>query len=194
MSITHINRKQKIYYLHQGKTNKGNPKYFFSIKTEGDLAKAIPDGYEIYETPNGQVFLRKIQPKLITDEELAVVETGMNKFAKIKPFIIDVKKEIISIFTPHQDVSGLTELLQSTASSFGRDQRDIQELLTRSLSYSADLRFILVDPEKRLFQTERYCYLGSIDDWIEIGAMDKLERLVKKYVKHIGQESFYDLQ
>jgi len=70
MPITYINRKQKTFYLHQGKTKTGKSKYHFSMKAEGDLEDAIPEGFEIYENPNAQVFLRKIPPKLITDQEL----------------------------------------------------------------------------------------------------------------------------
>ncbi len=193
MPITHINRKRKTYYLHQGKTKTGKPKYFFSMKAEGDLVEAVPNGYEIYENPNAQVFLRKVQPKLITDEELAIVENGMKQFAKVNNFLIDVKQTMISIFTPNQNVSALSELLTSTAPLLGRGQKGIQALLQQSLTYTSDMRFILVDRQKRLFQTERYCYLGSIDDWIEIGHADRLELLVKTYVKHIDQESLFEL-
>jgi hypothetical protein len=45
----------------------------------------------------------------------------------------------------------------------------------------------------RLMLLPRFCYLGSIDDWIEIGPIDQLATLVKTYVKHLGQESFYEL-
>jgi hypothetical protein len=107
MAITHINRKQQTYYLHQGKTKTGKPRYFFSIKAEGDLVEAIPEGYEIYENPNAQVFLRKIPPQLITDEELAIVDKGLKKYAKVDHYLVDVKKQIISIYTPDQNVSAL---------------------------------------------------------------------------------------
>lgn len=55
------------------------------------------------------------------------------------------------------------------------------------------LQFVLADNEKRLFTTWRYCYLGSIDDWIPIGKTDTLSKLVAKYVRHVGEESYYDL-
>ncbi|MEO0458738.1 MAG: hypothetical protein AAF152_19455 [Cyanobacteria bacterium P01_A01_bin.114] len=194
MTITHVNRKQQTYYLHQGKTKTGKPRYFFSMKTEGDLVDTIPDGFEIYENPNAQVFLRKIQPQLITDDEIAIIKKGIKKFSKTQNFLIDVKKNIISIFTSNQNASALSELLTGTAALYSRTPKDVQQLLTRSLTYSSDLRFILVDKQKRLFQTERFCYLGSIDDWIEIGPIDQLSTLVKTYVRHLGQESFYDLR
>jgi hypothetical protein len=44
------------------------------------------------------------------------------------------------------------------------------------------LQFVLTDKAKRLFETQRYCFLGAIDDRITIGAEDKLPKLVKAYV------------
>ena len=163
------------------------------MKAEGDLAKTIPEGFEIYENPNAQVFLRKIPPKLITDQELNIVKDGMERFSHVEKYIIDVKKETISIFTPTQDVSSISELLESTAKDLGRTHEDIQALLEQTLTFTSDLRLILVDKQTRLFQAERYCYQLSIDDWIEIGFTDQLETLVKNYTKHIDQDSMYEL-
>ena len=69
MPITHTNAKGKTSYLHQGTTKTGKPTYHFSMQSEGTLAETIPAGFEIYENPNAQVFLRRIPPKIITDEE-----------------------------------------------------------------------------------------------------------------------------
>lgn len=193
MPITYTNRKQKTFYLHQGKTKTGKPKCHFSMKAEGVLAEAIPEGFEIYENPNAQVFLRKIPPKLITDQELCLVKDGMEKYSHADKYIVDVKKETISIFTPTQNVAALSEFLVPTAQALGKTQEDLQKLLQQVLSYSCDFRFILVNKQQRLFQAQRYCYLGSIDDWIEIGSTDQLEILVKKYTKHIDQDSMYEL-
>lgn len=193
MAITYVNRKQKTYYLHEGKTKTGKPKYFFSMKAEGTLVEKIPDGYQIYENPNAQVFLRKHQPQLITDEEMAAVQKGMKAFSTVQRFLIDVKTATISIFTPDQDIARLATLVTSTSSILGRDDQEVEQMLERSLNYSSDLRFVLVDKDKRLFQTERYCYLGAIDDWIEIGPKDTLPKLVQVYAKHLGQESFFTL-
>lgn len=55
MTIEYVNRKSQTYYLHQGTTKTGKPRYFFSQKTEGNLASEIPDGYEIYENLYNQI-------------------------------------------------------------------------------------------------------------------------------------------
>ena len=193
MAITYTNRKQKTYYLHQGKTKTGKPKYFFSRKLEGTLVATVPDGYEIYENPNAQVFLRKIPAKVILDDEIAVIKQGLAQFSQVQRFMIDVKKNVVSIFTPSQNVEMLSELLTSTAAKFGRSQQDIDALLEQSLDYAADLRFVLVDKQKRLYQAQRYCYLGRVDDWIDIGGVEPLAVLVERYVGHLGQESMFEL-
>lgn len=57
--IQFTNRKNNIYYLHRGTTKSGKQKYYFSKNQDGILADAIPDGFEIYENLNAQVFLRR---------------------------------------------------------------------------------------------------------------------------------------
>lgn len=193
MAITYTNRKRKTYYLHQGKTKTGKPKYFFSLKAEGALVTAVPDGYEVYENPNAQVFLRKIPAKIISDDEIAVIRQGVEQFSQVQLFMIDAKKKVVSIFTPSQNVERISELLTSTAAQFGRSQADLDALLEQSLDYTSDLRFVLVDKQARLFQAQRYCYLGRIDDWIDIGGVESLAVLVERYVGHLGQESMFDL-
>ena len=64
MPVTHTNRRGRKHHLHAGTTRTGKPRYWFSMKDVGDLAKAIPAGQEVYENPDEQVFLRKIVPQL----------------------------------------------------------------------------------------------------------------------------------
>ncbi|WP_313954981.1 hypothetical protein [Nostoc sp. FACHB-145] len=190
MPIQYINRKEQVYYLHQGTTKTGKPKYFFSMKAEGNILEAIPEGYEIYENPNAQVFLRKIQPKIITDEEKMIVESGMKKFSLLPDYQIDIKQEIITIYTPNQNVNLLSELLSFSS---GDKLKEAETILKRSISYSPMLQFVLIDEPKRIFITQRYCFLGRIDDWIQVGEPSNLNNLVNNYVKHLGQESFFEL-
>jgi hypothetical protein len=160
------------------------------MKNKGVLLNTVPEGWEIYENPNAQVFLRKIKPKLITDEETDTVKKGIEQFCQSKYYLIDVKDNTITIYDADQDVEALTNILQS--SSFVSSTK-ITDALNWSLSYSPIMKFILIEQTQRLFQTQRYCFRGSIDDWIEIGASGKLEDLVKEYVQHIGKDSYYDL-
>jgi hypothetical protein len=190
MPVTYTNRKGKTFYLHQGVTKTGKPRLYLSPKSEGTLAEAIPDGFEIYENPNAQVFLRKILPRLITDWEIQVVQHEMRRFPHLKYWRVDIKGDTITLFTPNQDVAGTEEL-------FLRYRPDginaFEEWANESLSYSPMLRFVLQDEDKRIFVTRRYCFRSSVDDWIQIGLRGPLADLARQFVQHLGQESFYEL-
>ena len=191
MSITHTNAKEKTYYLHQGTTTTGKPKYYFSTQPEGTLAEAMPEGFEMYENPNAQVFLRRIPPKLITEEERQVVEAGMRTSADVKDYKIDVKGKAIVIYTADQDVETLADVFKGLSPTPSAN-RQLMSLLRKEIQYSPMLQFLLEDEQRRLFTAQRYCFRGSIDDWIDIG-YGSLTTLVKQYVKHLGKESYFEL-
>ena len=191
MPITHTNAKGKTYYLHQGTTKTGKPKYYFSMESNGELAESIPAGFEIYENPNAQVFLRRIPPKVITDEERQVVEDGMRKYAAIQDYKIDVKGNAIVVYTADQDIETLAGLFQGISPDPTTNPQ-LLTLLRNEIHYSPMLQFLLEDEQRRLFTAQRYCFRGAIDDWIDIG-YGPLTQLVKQYVPHLGQESYFDL-
>lgn len=191
MPIQHKNRQAKTYYLHQGTTKTGKPKYFFSLKSEGTLVDIIPDGFEIYENPNARVFLRKIPPQIISTDEIRIVKQGMEQFSSVKYYQIDVKKNVIIVYTVDQDVDIIAEVFAQVPRA---KEEGVENLLTQYTTYSPMLQFVLIDQEKRIFVAQRHGSLwGSIDDWIEIGKPDSLRNLVKKYVQHLEQDSYYGL-
>jgi len=190
MSVQHTNRRGQTYYLHEGKTKTGKPKYFFSMKSEGGLVESISEEYEIYENPNAQVFLRKIQPQIISDNEKAIIEKYMNKVKSGNRYIVDVKGKIITIFESQQSGHFVDDLLDDFPLL---SKVDAIQLSQRADYYQPIIRFVIDDIENRVFRVERYCFLGSVDDWLFLDNSDKLESLAKKYIKHLGSESFYEL-
>ena len=134
--------------------------------------------------------LHEAEESKITDEEVAVVESGIRQYCRLERFIVDVKKNAIVIHTPDQDVDSLADTFSFLV---GSRNAKVEAALDRVMTFSPMLQFVLTDAANRLFRTERYCFLGSIDDWITIGDKDELPQLVKSYVKHLGEESFYDL-
>jgi hypothetical protein len=189
-AVSYTNRRGQTYYLHRSTDQKGRPRYHFSMKRDGDPAEAVPEGYEIYEHPRGQVYLRRIPRKVISDDETAAVEAGIRRFSKLREFRVDVRKDTITIWVPDQTVDALSTFLGSALAVTPEFAR---EVLSRHISYSPMLRFILIDSQKREYIAQRYCYLGSIDDWVDIGYPGSLQNLVKTYVKHLGQDSYFEL-
>jgi hypothetical protein len=189
MGVEHVNRMGQTYYLHEGKTKTGKPTYFFSMKKDGVLVEAIPAGYEIYEKPSAQVFLRKIPPRVVTAEEVAVVERGVRQLANLNNYIIDVEKNGIIVFLPDQNWDEIATLL---GGQFGLPAR-LPAGLERRGSYSPMMRFVLADKERRTFRAERWCFRGSIDGWWPLSPPSDLAPLVARYTPHLGKESFFEL-
>ena len=187
MSIEYASRTGKLYFLHIGKTKKGNDKYFFSSEPNGNLAQSIPKGYEIYENVNAQVFLIKVQPKIIQDEELKTIKEELQKQTKPHHYKYGAKKNIITVYEINQDIEGLSAVFPFANKS------EIEKHFLDNATYLPIMRFILEDKEKRLFTTERFCFRGGIDDWIYIGGTDSLGKQAKKFIKHLGKESFFEL-
>ena len=120
MTIKHINYKGDTYYLHEKRNAAGKSKYYFSKSTEGNLLENIPEKYEIYENPNGQVFLRPESKKIISEKEIEIVKSSIKKYSNLESFKIDVKKNTIVIYEPDQNI---TEMIK-TFSSFGHNNVD----------------------------------------------------------------------
>src|SRR6266478_4379866 len=124
--ITYTNAKGQPFSLHQGTTKTGKPKYYFAMQGEGTLAESIPAGYEIYENPNAQVFLRRIPPKMLTDEECQIVDEGMRRYAEVKDYKIDVKGNAILIYTAEQDMETLAAIVFDPHASREENARRMQ--------------------------------------------------------------------
>jgi len=73
MAWTYTNRKGVCYHLYQSADKQGKVRYACKRLATDEALDALPDGFEVNETPNGQVSVRRIQPQRITDEELATV-------------------------------------------------------------------------------------------------------------------------
>jgi hypothetical protein len=191
MSIQHTTRMGKTYYLYSTSGKAKKSQYYFSTKMEGNPVHVLPEGFEIYENIRGQVFLRRKVTQLITDAELESVRQALRKQAEEWRYKVEVKKDILTIYEASQNFGFLDEM----PFLFGQQKEKAKEYLKNSASFQAVLRFILTDPEKRIFRAERYCFRGSIDDWVPIGAAvgAKLPALLDKFIRHLGKESFYEL-
>jgi hypothetical protein len=187
MPITHTNRKGKTYHLHQRTTKTGKASYHFSMKQEGELAEAIPDGFEIYETPNGQVFLRRIQREIITGDEVDVVKHEVGRHRRLKYHQVEAKGNAITLFEPNQDVEGLSALMREVS---GRKDRSSEELLSRFVTVSPLIRFVLLDEDRRTFIAERYHFSGPVNEWIPCGDSGTLGQVVHTALERLGRNGF----
>ena len=187
MAIQHTSRTGKTYYLHATSTPAGKTKYFFSQNQDGDLVDTIPGGFEIYENVGGQVFLRKIPKQIIRPDELTLVAAALRRHGEAWQYRAEAKKNAITVYEAG-DIGGLDAL----ALTYRRRPLSGAEKM-RHADYMAVMRFVLEDKKARLFVTERFCFKGGIDDWIHVDGPSELADQVGKYIKHLGQESFFEL-
>jgi len=193
MPITHKNRNGDLYYLKRKLSKTGKPRYFFSKKVDGDLPTKIPEGFEVYENPNAQVFLRRKLQSKIKSDEIALCKNLLPQICDIntRSLIVDYKQIEIIIYYSDQiaDIPNPSEknnLLKAK-------HEEVANVLFKHATYLPYFKFKLVDEEKRLFIAERFCFLGGIDDWIRIGTINSLENLIRKHGMNLGKETFYEL-
>ncbi len=203
MAIEHTNSVGATYRLLETKTKKGKPHYFFSSKPEskGKPVEHIPEGFEIYEHPaTSQVYLRKKRPQLITDLEKHLVETRVGKLKRDQRYRVDCKDKDMTIYESNANISNLKSIFGNLFAQFpmkdaGLQSENVMESLVNTVSrdYTAVMRFRLVDDKRRQFTAERFCFRGSIDDWIYIGGPSSLQKLVKKFVPKLGTDDLFDV-
>lgn len=195
MAIQHVNRKGDTYHLLVGKTKTGKPKYYFAKKAGGTRAEAIPDGFEVFENPeNAQVLLRRAKPRLVTEEEKEAVEDAVRAKSAVPDFIVDVDGADIVVYLAETSTNEAADQIARLGGfGFPRTQADHVRWLVNHSLFTKMMRFSLVDPHERLFAVARWCFKGSIDDWFPLDGFQPLPKLLGKYAKHLGRESFYDL-
>lgn len=201
MTVQYTNRTGKTYYLREGKTKTGKPRYFFSPHQngKGEAVEHIPEGFEIYEHPaNAQIFLRKKRPKVITDIEKHLAEKHVKQLRRSRRYRTDCKDDCITVYESDTDIGGLKEswreFLKDAPLYSGMTTDEAMNTLVRNAdqNYTAVLRFRLADKKKRTFVAERFCFRGAIDDWIFLGGPDDLKKLVEKYIELLGKDEFFD--
>jgi hypothetical protein len=194
-TVMYTNRKGVTYYLCRGTTKGGKPRYTFGREPRGEAVPAVPEGYEIRESVNGVVSLARARPAQIRPEERAAVETALKRHPKVGNYRVDVKGKQITVYERRgMDADDLLALVSRVGlgpvSQGAKSQ--LRADLHRRARFGPVLRFMLLDDEGRTFGAERWCYLGSIDDWIRIGPEGPIRQLARRYVPKLGSDALLD--
>jgi hypothetical protein len=180
----YISRNGNEYYLYSKLTSKGNIKYYFSTKIETNQINEIPKGFETYESPDGNVTLRKVFEHVLDENEKTIISNAIKKVCKNVEYILDDKKDGIGIYIDE---------------TYGKKVSVLElSYLTLGISRSNKVIFnptfkVYKDKLDKEYYIERFCYLGGSMDWIYIDKSKNLKVLCEKYFIHIGKESFYEL-
>ncbi len=192
MPYSYTNRQGKTHYFRAVETKTGKLRYYVTKSTEyPDLIEEVPRGFEVAELPEeARVVIRKRKPVLVTQEERDIVRDAIEEFSGIKDFFVHAEGEVIFVYHSQFNYTGGQEENLSREQAieyFGPE-------IGRWMRFFTSLRFILVDKEKRLFQTERVVYLGFLGhDFHPVGSPEPIEEVAKKFGQHLGRDSFFDI-
>ncbi|MFQ5343556.1 MAG: hypothetical protein ACE5F6_18610 [Anaerolineae bacterium] len=193
MPITYTNRKGSTYYLCQGVTKTGKPHYYFAREPKGELVEEMPEGFEIGESVNGFVFLRKVHSAQILPEEVAAVEAAVGQHPNPHNYRVSVKHDRIEVCeqvgpAPDELIDRLKQvgLPVPGRADWARERQE------RRARFTPVLRFILADAARRAFRVERMHY-GGRNTWFEIRSTGPVGRLARQLIPKLGTDEFFEL-
>lgn len=121
MSLEYVNRQGDSYFVLQGTTKTGKPKYYASRKKQGTLVDQMPDGFEFYENPErGVVTVRKRRETQIRPEERTFLEDQTRQLGGTEFFVVELQEGSLVIHTP-SSVYSSSEVLKNLFEDMGVD-------------------------------------------------------------------------
>ena len=135
---------------------------------------------------------RKIPPKSkITETDIALVRAALDAVPRLRSYQLKTKGKRILIEEPLDsglDAPSLMMLILGAEEGQDLDLRALRP--PKKVRYETKFRLEL-DPLTGKYVIERRCYRGDLD-WLLLEA-GSLPALLKRYIKHLGRESFYEL-
>jgi len=184
VTISYTNRFGRTYYLHEGVTGRDRLPYYFAGKKYPNVLDTLPDGYEIYETPNGQVFLRLISEKIIIiDEEVELLRALVFASPQLRWYRVEPKDNLLLLLQPVQEIPILTKVVDVMVAEEGKCR---EECFQKLLTYQPFWRFILKNYEERLFVSERFKEGERGGCWVRVAEENKLHSLLPELSDRIN--------
>ena len=186
MAIIFKNQRKENYYIKSKLTKTGKTTYFLTKKMDKDCLDFMPEAYEVFEKYDSRMmFIRKAMPKQFSEKELKIIENELKKNKSIVDFKLDSYGDEVKIYVAEENE--ISERLGM--SSF--DMKRLSAFL-KNFSELMKIKVVSIDGNKS-YEVMRFCFRGSIDDWITIGWDTDLKKLAQQYLIHLGKESYYDL-
>ncbi|MGE0789365.1 MAG: hypothetical protein AB7S26_27065, partial [Sandaracinaceae bacterium] len=116
-ALTYTNRLGETYYLHQGTTKAGRPRYFFAKTVREGALAAMPDGFEASESINGVVSVRRVgsRDERIPSADLRLVEVELQRHPHLGGHRAAIDGDAIVIYEPFPRPVDLPRLEQPRA-------------------------------------------------------------------------------
>ena len=136
--MKYTNRKGHRYFVFEGKTKTGKPKYFASRRATSDKAVRVdnlPAGFEIAEHPGtAAVSVRRAKPTRILPGETTLVEQLAAQTPIYSSIKTDVRGDQITIYTPDRDPERVGGVLVAVSTQVSVRLGDSPEAVYGSVS------------------------------------------------------------
>jgi hypothetical protein len=98
----HTNRHGERYYLHEGRTRTGKVRYFVARTVGPGALAAMPAGFEIAESINGVVSVRRADPSQprVAAADLETVRGEVARHEHLRRYVVDEREGEIFIHEP----------------------------------------------------------------------------------------------
>lgn len=183
--VQYTNAKGNVYFVHSVDGKRGK-RFVCSQKESAEDLTSLPDGFEFYENPNGQVSCRRKSVSLIEPEEMALASRLVPKLAAPDLVKCELKKKEIVIHSH----AGFPDL-GSFMPYLNKSEHEVTSVFAKFVRYQAVLKFELTNPHTREFAVYRMTWRGNCD-WTYLSS-GSLSELIAEYAPHIEKESFFEL-
>jgi len=84
-ALAYTNRRGDTYYLHERRTKTGKPGYFFAKTVRAGALAELPRGYEVSESINGVVSVRRRRSgrPQVSDADVEVVRAAVRELPRL---------------------------------------------------------------------------------------------------------------
>jgi hypothetical protein len=180
VALSYENRLGDRYYLHQGATKTGKPRYFFAKTVREGALTAMPAGFEVSESANGVVSVRRQLPggPAIPDADLEVVRSVLAAHPRLRQCVARIQKRAIVVYEPVAGIAALDGLSSPR--------------MDRVLNRGQVQPVIKLERRGGEYAVFRMTYRGR-SGWSYCLATGKLQALATRYLRLIGTDDLYEL-
>jgi len=194
-ALAHTNRHGVAFYLHQGTTKTGKPKYYVAKTLGTGILAEMPTGFEFAESVNGVVSIRRMDnsPKRIADDDVELVRSEVARHRHLRHHRVEAAKAEIVIYEPTGAMSD--DELQETARSLGVPTEVFEQRMAglwAKRRCQPVMRFLASTAQVDEYVVQRMTYRGE-GGWSYPLAHGSLAGLVRDFVPRVGTERFFEL-
>ncbi len=193
-TLTYTNRLGATYFLHEGKTKTGKPRFFVAKTARAGVLATMPEGYEFSESINGVVSVRRIHTTKdsIPAKDIELIQAELSRHRHVQFHRVEGRKGEIVI---HEPVGTLTdnhfnEVAQTAMIPPFLAQRLAESRRTKA-RYAPVMKFEPDVHAKGTYIVYRMAYRGE-GGWHLLSA-GSLGKLASRYVWPIGTDEFFEL-